>query len=66
MRRGRCLHKCPTPCTYREDTGKKEQGQALLNEGSVPPVPDEDGPAIMVAMAPTVSEDGGSYKTLSK
>jgi hypothetical protein len=30
--------------TYREDTDKKDQGQAFLDEGSTPLVPDEDDP----------------------
>jgi hypothetical protein len=32
---------------YREDIGKKDQGRALLDEGSALQVPDEDGPTIM-------------------
>jgi hypothetical protein len=37
-----------------------------LDEGSVPPVPNEDGPAILAATALAASEDTGNYKTLSK
>jgi hypothetical protein len=66
MRRGSCHHGTtfsgqnrnrrrgigikPTPCAYRKDANKKDQGWALLDEGSTPPVP---------------SEDGETYKTLS-
>jgi hypothetical protein len=51
---------------YQEDTGKKEQGWALLDEGSTPPVPDEDDPIIMDATALMVGVDDRTYKTLSK
>jgi hypothetical protein len=54
------------PYTYQEDMGKKDQGWALLDEGPVPLVPDEDGLAIMDVIASTASEDGGTYETLSK
>jgi hypothetical protein len=40
------------PYAYREDTGKINQGWAFLDEGSVPPVPDEDDPTIMAATTP--------------
>jgi hypothetical protein len=51
---------------YQEDTGKKDQGRVLLDEGSVPSVPNEDDPAIMATITPMVGEDGGTYKALSK
>jgi hypothetical protein len=51
---------------YREDTKKKDQGRALLDEGSMPPLPNEDDPAIMIVTTPVSSKDGGSHKTLSK
>jgi hypothetical protein len=54
------------PYAYREDTGKKDQGQAFLDEGSAPPVPNEDGPTIMAATALLASGDDGTNKTLSK
>jgi hypothetical protein len=37
-----------------------------LDEGSTPPLPDEDNPAIMVAIAPAAGMDGETYKTPSK
>jgi hypothetical protein len=54
------------PHAYREDTGRKDQWWALLDEGFTPPVPVEDSPAIMDATAPAVGEDEGTYKTPSK
>jgi hypothetical protein len=54
------------PCTCREDTGKKDQGRVLLDRGSAPSEPNKDGPTIMVMTTPAASEDGGTYKTLSK
>jgi hypothetical protein len=54
------------PCAYQEDTNKKDQGRAFLDEGSTPPVPNQDSPTIMVAIAPTVDEDAGTNKTMSK
>jgi hypothetical protein len=56
----------PVPHAYREDTSRKDQGQALLDEGSVPPTSGEDGPASTDAIAPMAGEDDGSYKTPSK
>jgi hypothetical protein len=53
-------------CTFQEDISKKEQGWALLDEGSTPLVPDEDDPVIVDTIAPIVGEDDGTYKTLSK
>jgi hypothetical protein len=44
-----------TPCAYQEDTGKKYQGQALMDGGTTPLEPDEDGPAIMVTATPAAS-----------
>jgi hypothetical protein len=60
------VNQCPMPYTYREDTGKKDQGRVFLDEGFAPPVPDEDGPTIMAATAPMTAEDNGTYKTLRK
>jgi hypothetical protein len=37
-----------------------------LDEGSSPPVPNEDGPAIINAIASATGGDGRTYKTLSK
>jgi hypothetical protein len=34
-----------------------------VDEGSTPPVPDEDDPAIMEATAPSDGEGGRTYKT---
>jgi hypothetical protein len=50
----------------REDTDKKDQGWAFLDESSAPPVNEEDDPTIMATTAATVGENGGTYKTLSK
>jgi hypothetical protein len=60
------------PHVYRENTGRKDQGWALLDEGSAPPVPGEDGPAITdgptITDATTLAadENGRTYKTQSK
>jgi hypothetical protein len=51
---------------YREDTSNKDQGRAFLDEGIAPPVPDEDGPTIMAAIALVAGEDGRTYKSSSK
>jgi hypothetical protein len=48
------------------DIGRKDQGWAFLDKGSAPPVPDEDGLAIMATTTPTAGEDDETYKTLSK
>jgi hypothetical protein len=37
-----------------------------LDEAFAPPVPDEDNPTIMAAIASVASEDGMTYKTSSK
>jgi hypothetical protein len=63
---GNGIKQQPRPCVYWEDIDKKDQGWALLDEGSMPPVPDEDGPIIMGAIAPSVGEDDRTYKTPSK
>jgi hypothetical protein len=44
----------------------KDQGRALLDGGSAPPEPDEDGPTIMVAATLVASRNGRTYKTPSK
>jgi hypothetical protein len=51
---------------YQEDTDKKDEGRALMDEGSAPPVPKEDGLAIMAVITPAAGADDGTYKTLSK
>jgi hypothetical protein len=65
-RRGSGVNKQSTPCAYWEDANKKNQGWALLDEGTASPMPDGDDPAIMATMAPGAGEDGRTYKTLSK
>jgi hypothetical protein len=35
----------PLPHAYQEDACRKNQGRTLLDKGSVPLVPDEDGPS---------------------
>jgi hypothetical protein len=52
--------------TNQEDTSRKDQGRALLDEGPAPPVPGDDGPAIIDTTALTVDDDVGTYKTPSK
>jgi hypothetical protein len=54
------------PCTYRKDTSRKNLGRAFLEEGSAPPVPNEDGPTNMDMTTLIAGEDGGTYKTPSK
>jgi hypothetical protein len=66
MRSKSGIHQRTMPYAYREDITKKDQGWCFLDEGSVPSVPDEDGPAIMAVTAPVATEDGGTYKTQSK
>jgi hypothetical protein len=65
-RSGSGINQQPTQYIYREDTGKKDQGWALLDEGFTPPVPDEDDPAIVDAAAPAAGEDDGTYESSSK
>jgi hypothetical protein len=65
-RSGSGINQQPMSYAYREDTGRKDQGWALFDKGSAPPVPDEDGPAIMDVAAPVASEDDRTYETSSK
>jgi hypothetical protein len=55
-----------TPHTYQVDTGRKDQGHALLDGGFAPPPSDEDDPAITDTMAPTIIEDKGICKAPCK
>jgi hypothetical protein len=50
MRSGSSVNQRTTPCAYREDTGKKDQGHALLDGGSTPREPDEDDPTTMATV----------------
>jgi hypothetical protein len=50
------------PCAYCEDAGRKDQGWALLDGGSSPPLFDEDGHAIMDAAALTNRRGKGAYE----
>jgi hypothetical protein len=50
---------------YQEDTDRKDQGQSCLDEGSTPPMPDEDDPAITDTMAPMAGEGDETYKSPS-
>jgi hypothetical protein len=52
--------------TYRVDTGKKDQGWTLLDEGSISLGLDKDGPATLDAMTLAAGEGDGTYQTLSK
>jgi hypothetical protein len=54
------------PYAYQDDTGKKDQVQAFLDEGFTPPMPDKDSLATMAATTPVAREDGRTYKTPSK
>jgi hypothetical protein len=63
---GNGIKQQPRPYVYWEDTDKKDQGWALLDEGSMPLVPDENDPIITGTIAPLVGEDERTYKTLSK
>jgi hypothetical protein len=42
------------PYTYREDTDKKDQVRAFLDEGSMPLMNEEDNPAIIATTAAAV------------
>jgi hypothetical protein len=57
------VNRQPTPHPYREDTSRKDQGRALSDEGSIPLMPNQHGPAIIDAPAPVASEGGGTDKT---
>jgi hypothetical protein len=52
------------PYAYLEDTGRKDQERALLNEGSTPMMLDKDVPDVTDATAPTLGMGNGTYKTL--
>jgi hypothetical protein len=59
-RSGNGVNRLSMPYAYWVDTSKKDQGQAILEEGAIPPRPEEDGPAIMDATAPAAGESGGT------
>jgi hypothetical protein len=50
---------------YREDVGSKDQGRALLDEGSAPPMFEEDNPTVTDTVASVGGAGDGTYKTLS-
>jgi hypothetical protein len=52
--------------SYQVDTSKKDQGRALLDEGSRYLRPEKDNPATTDATAPTTGKGDETYKTLSK
>jgi hypothetical protein len=60
------IHQNSTPHSYREDTDRKDQGRALLGEGSAPSTSDEDDPTVVGTMVPLVGKGEGTYKTLNK
>jgi hypothetical protein len=45
-RSGNGINQWTTPCSYREETNRKDQGRAFLDGGSAPPEPDEDDPPL--------------------
>jgi hypothetical protein len=47
---------------YQEDAGRKDQGWALWDGGSSPPLSKEDGPVIMDAAASVVRRGKGTSK----
>jgi hypothetical protein len=53
------------PHTCGEDTGRKDQGQTLLDDYSTPLMPDEDGPTIMDVTAPMANKDNETSRTPS-
>jgi hypothetical protein len=60
------IHQKLAPHAYREDASKKDQGRALLDGGSAPPMSNKDDPTVVDAAAPVVGEGKGTYKTLGK
>jgi hypothetical protein len=50
---------------YRVDVGRKDQGRALLDGDSAPPLSDEDYPTTAGTTAPVISEDKGTYRATS-
>jgi hypothetical protein len=59
------IHQKSAPHAFREDAGRKDQGQALLEEGSTPSTSDEDDPIVTDVVAHAIGECNGSYRTLS-
>jgi hypothetical protein len=55
------IHQKSAAHAYLEDIGRKDQGWGLLDEGSAPPMPDDDGPAVTGAMALAVDKGDGTY-----
>jgi hypothetical protein len=53
------------PYAYREDTGKKDQGRAFLDEVFALQVPKEDGPTGVVMITLVAGKDSETYKTAS-
>jgi hypothetical protein len=66
MRSGSGVNQRIIPHAYRDDTGKKDQGRALLDRGSTPPKLDEYNPVIMATATPVASEDGRTCKAPSE
>jgi hypothetical protein len=59
-------HRKSAPHAYWEDTGIKDHGWALMDEGSAPTLSDEDDPTVTDAAALAIGEDNRTYKTPSK
>jgi hypothetical protein len=60
------IHGKLAPRAYQEDTGRKDQGWALLDRGSVPQLSDKDGPRVADVVATAVSQNKGTCKASSK
>jgi hypothetical protein len=60
------IHRKSTPHAYLEDIGRKDQGRALLDEGSAPLVFNEYDQAVLDTAALVVGKGNGTYRTPSK
>jgi hypothetical protein len=59
------IHRKWAPHVYREDAGSKDQARALFDEGSAPPMFEEDNPTVTDTVASVGGAGDGTYKTLS-
>jgi hypothetical protein len=60
------IHRKLAPRAYREDAGRKDQGRALLDGGSAPPMSDDDNPIVTNTMTPMIDKGEGTYRTPSE
>jgi hypothetical protein len=65
-RSGNSIQKKLVPRADRDDAGRKDQGQALLDRGYMPLLSDKDDLTVVDAVAMAVGEEKGTCKTPSK